>query len=517
MAKAAGMKSGRRSDRGFRLLVAGLILLAAIGVTLLYMRSEAWTRGTPVAYEDEVDHFKYGSIGSEGSSGIPYWAWQALPRMFPEEFNGRNDYSAFGFLYETDSNGRRDLPIGVSRRAYRGIDMVWLNCAVCHVGTWRSDANAEPQIVPGMPSNGLDFGGFIRFMLGKAATDPRLTPEALTAAANQAGADLGPAERLVWRKFVGPLIRQGLTERSGRMMPLMNYQPHWGPGRVDTFNPYKMLELKETLGSLDEAERVGTSDFPSIFEQRPREGMQLHWDGNNTSLMERNLSAAIGAGVTPKTADIPAVKRVAAWLLDLKPPPSPHRPDPGAALRGAQIYRQGCAACHGYQDGGRYVFQGQYLGKVTPVGLLGTDPNRLNSYTIAFRNRQIGEIFKGTPYAFSHFKKTDGYANAPLDGLWLRAPYLHNGSVPTLADLLEPPERRPVAFLRGLDVIDRARGGFVAPACTPGGANPSGGGIARLRTCFDTRARGNGNGGHLYGTDLPAAAKSDLLAYLLTF
>jgi mono/diheme cytochrome c family protein len=511
-------KSGRRSDWGFRLLVAGLILLAAIVVTILYMRTAAWTHGTPVAYEDEVDHFKYGSIGSEGSSGLPYSAWQAMPRLFPEEFKGRNDYTAFGFIYEKDANGRqRDLPIGVSRRAFQGVDRVWLNCAVCHVGTWRANASDKPHIVPGMPSNGLDFGGFIRFMLGKAATDPRLTPETLTAAANQSGSGLGPAERLVWRRFVGPLIQKVLTERSGRMMPLMNYQPHWGPGRVDTFNPYKMLELKETLGSLDEAERVGTSDFPSIFEQRPREGMQLHWDGNNTSLMERNLSAAIGAGVTPQTADIPAVKRVAAWLMDLKPPPSPYRPDAAAAQRGSQIYRQGCAACHGYQDGGRYVFQGQYLGKVTPVAQVGTDPNRLNSYTVAFQKRQIGEIFKGTPYAFSHFKKTDGYANGPLDGLWLRAPYLHNGSVPTLADLLEPPERRPVAFLRGLDVIDPARGGFVAPACTPGGATPPGGGIAQLRFCFDTKVRGNANGGHLYGTDLPAAAKNDLLAYLLTF
>jgi hypothetical protein len=64
--------------------------------------------------------------------------------------------------------------------------------------------------------------------------------------------------------------------------------------------------------------------------------------------------------------------------------------------------------------------------------------------------------------------------------------------------------------VRGLDVIDRANGGFVSPPCEtpqlPAGA-----------FCYDTGLPGNGNGGHLYGTDLPADQKKDLLAYLMTF
>ena len=106
--------------------------------------------------------------------------------------------------------------------------------------------------------------------------------------------------------------------------------------------------------------------------------------------------------------------------------------------------------------------------------------------------------------------KTDGYANVPLDGLWLRAPYLHNGSVPTLADLLKRPLDRPAAFLRGSDVIDPINGGMVWVPCTPGPEIQPG-------FCFDTSKPGNGNGGHIYGTNLPAPEKSDLLAYLLTF
>jgi hypothetical protein len=169
-----------------------------------------------------------------------------------------------------------------------------------------------------------------------------------------------------------------------------------------------------------------------------------------------------------------------------------------------------CADCHGYQDKDRYVFEGSKLGKVDPIDGLGTDRGRLDSYTERFRQRQLNELFVGTPYQFKHFVKTNGYANMPLDGLWLRGSYLHNGSVPTLADLLAPPEQRPRAFVRASDVIDGTRGGFVSPPCDP--ASPPKNGF-----CYDTTRPGNGNGGHRYGTELAAGEKADLLAYLLTF
>ena len=70
----------------------------------------------------------------------------------------------------------------------------------------------------------------------------------------------------------------------------------------------------------------------------------------------------------------------------------------------------------------------------------------------------MNTIGTGRPWRFSHFRKTNGYAGMPLDGIWLRAPYLHNGSVPTLRALLFLDER-PARFYRAYDVYDwRARG-----------------------------------------------------------
>src|SRR5204863_344298 len=79
-----------------------------------------------------------------------------------------------------------------------------------------------------------------------------------------------------------------------------------------------------------------------------------------------------------------------------------------------------------------------------------------------------------------------------LDGVWLNAPYLHNGSVPTLSDLLEPPANRPGRFWRGYDVYDQAGVGFVSDGVD----------AQRSGTPFDATRPGNGNGGHAYGTTL---------------
>jgi len=159
-----------------------------------------------------------------------------------------------------------------------------------------------------------------------------------------------------------------------------------------------------------------------------------------------------------------------------------------------------CAECHA-PDGKRNL-------TVISVAEVGTDINRSHMWTELARDT-YNNFREGRDWGFKSFRKISGYVAEPLAGLWLNGPYLHNGSVPTLRDLLEPPDQRPATFVRGLDLIDARNGGFVAPPCDPREQPPEG-------FCFDTRLVGNGNEGHAYGTALPASDKSDLLAYLLT-
>ena len=112
--------------------------------------------------------------------------------------------------------------------------------------------------------------------------------------------------------------------------------PAWGRGRVDTFNPYKAIQFNWTLDQLPHDELIGASDFPSLWNQQPREGMHLHWDGNNTSVDERNLSASLGAGVTPVTVDHASLQRIHDWIWTLPPPRYPFAID-----RASSAARQG--------------------------------------------------------------------------------------------------------------------------------------------------------------------------------
>ena len=357
-----------------------------------------------------------------------------------------------------------------------------------------------------MPAHQLDLQSFVQFVL-QCSLDNRTTVETIRARMPESN---GPAlfERLLLRVgFVDRLKLQTLNLHN-RIAPLLaDSVPRWGRGRVDTFNPYKAIQFNWALDRLPPSELIGASDFPSLWNQQPREGMQLHWDGDNDSVDERNLSAGLGAGITPATVDHEGLRRVRDWIWTLPPPPYPYSIDRALAARGAEVYQQTCSECHGdhrFRDG---VKTGARIGQVVRASEVGTDRHRLDSYTAAFAANQYG-LFPESPYQFRRFRKTDGYANHPLDGIWARAPYLHHGSVPTLRDLLEPPDRRPAVFYRGYDVYDQERVGFVTNVAEEGG---------RRFFRYDTSVPGNSNAGHLYGTALPDEDKDAIVEYLKTF
>ena len=480
----------------------------ALFVVVMVAAIVAVTRDRPVEYAEIQEHFKYGSIGSEPGGSLmrpvggvlpPYWIFKALPSVCRDKLPG--GYASLGFVVEKG----HDLPIGVSRRHRQGIDHVGLNCAVCHTGTVRETPRSAPQIVLGMPAHELDLQRFVEFVLD-CTLDNRLTTEAVIGRLPRSGPSL--SERALLRLGLVDRLKAQTLELRNRIAPILGDNvPRWGRGRVDTFNPYKAIQFNWRLDQLTPSERIGASDFPSLWNQKPREGMHLHWDGDNDSVDERNLSAGLGAGITPVTVDHAGLKRVRDWIWTLPPPTYPFAIDRTLAARGAPIYQRQCAACHADDRFRNGVKSGDRVGLVEPIGQIGTDRHRLDSYTAVFAANQYS-LFPDSPYRFTHFRKTDGYANQPLDGIWARAPYLHNGSVPTLRDLLEPAERRPMTFYRGYDVYDQAKAGFVSdvPAADD-----------RTYFRYDTTVPGNSNSGHNYGTTLPDDDKRAIVEYLKTF
>jgi hypothetical protein len=183
------------------------------------------------------------------------------------------------------------------------------------------------------------------------------------------------------------------------------------------------------------------------------------------------------------------------------------------------VFEATCASCHASGRQNR-------LGTVIPLAEIGTDPERVNAWTKVAAdsaNRAVRNTLgiQRTPMV----KPEAGYIAVQLEGIWLRGPYLHNGSVPTLRALLEPEDRRPAEFYRGYDVLDRQNGGFVSRRCAAG-EDPAPAAMSQgfQWGCmlenegwhFRTADRGNGNRGHRFGTDLTPAEKGALVEYLKT-
>src|SRR5918996_2016374 len=501
-----GMSSGQRF-----LYCVGIVAVAASGVIILagaYLAGR-FSADKPVVYANDEDHFKYGSLGSEHEFGIPYWVWRALPELFHDKLpESGTEWRSVGFVFEKG----RDLPIGMSQRRYLGFDVVWLNCAFCHAGTVREAPHSEAKVYAAMPANTFDFRTFMRFLFA-TGEDRRFTPQDIlrqidTIRKREGLRRLPLIDRLVLRFYGIYYMRERILTPRDRLNFIAE-QPEWGPGRVDTFNPLKAY-FNFPPEKLAKEELIGTTDFPSIWNQGQRETlkMNLHWDGNNVSLEERNRSAAMGTGITPPTGDRASLKRVADWVRNLAAPAYPFAINKDLAAQGAPIYKEYCAKCHG-ADG--KDFRGEDVGKVVPIADIATDRRRLDSYTYDVAVNQ-NMIFAGYgEERFSHFRKTFGYANSPLDGVWLRAPYLHNGSVPTLRDLFEPSHNRPREFYRGYDVYDQKKVGFIADVAEEKG---------KKFFLYDTKEPGNSNKGHegkRYGTDLSPAEKEALVEYLKTF
>jgi mono/diheme cytochrome c family protein len=373
---------------------------------------------------------------------------------------------------------------------------------MCHTTSVRMTAGGPRALVPAGPSNVTAAQQYLRF-LSACASDPRFTADVILAEVARSY-ELSAFERLVYRLVIIPRTRQRLLEISEKDA-WMDRRPDWGRGRIDPFNPVKFRYLGQPVD-----DTIGTSDMPPVWNMAGYSGRAYHWDGLNTSLQEVVLSSAIGTGASRDWVDrdfarwnendaerTSSLRRILNYISAVKPPAYPLPVDAALASAGAAVYQAQCAECH---DAG-----GRRTGTVIPQREVETDRHRLDMWTeaAAAAYHAYGD---GRAWDFSSFRTTEGYVAVPLDGIWLTAPYLHNGSVPALADLLEPVQGRPARFWRGYDVFDPARVGFVS-------AGPE---AEAAGTPYDTGQAGNGNAGHEYGTALDAGSKRALIEFLKT-
>ena len=215
---------------------------------------------------------------------------------------------------------------------------------------------------------------------------------------------------------------------------------------------------------------------------------------------------------TPKEFDAaePAFKDVQQYLLSIEAPKYPFDVDAKKAATGQVLFEKNCSSCHG-----TYGDKPTYPNKVVKLAEIGTDPKRAENLGPKFAEAYNASWF-AQEKGVKAYKTNPGYQAPPLDGIWATAPYFHNGSVPTLAGVLNS-KARPKVFTRSFKTdeadYDKEKVGWKVTEVKPPDAKASG---FEKRKVYDTTLPGRGNGGHTFGDDLTDEERSAVIEYLKT-
>jgi len=490
----------------------------------------------------ELERALDDDLGSGLAGALPLALVAAAVDLEPERFGGSIDaaYARYGFpLLEG-----RALPAGIVGLERLGVRAHQFNCLACHAGP---DPSAPGRWVMGAPNARIDFTGWFQnvYRVGRRAAererDARVaagepvrsacltleTTRRLTAAARRGLARGGarppsPTEVAALAVLARGSVEAVLGGASGGA-------PDYGPGRTVVQAAYRALRFDMDPGP------YAPIAPPDLFGVRHRE--TLLWTGNETyepgttpgERVARNGMLVPWIQLHPFTREpvpdaltllrYPRYRRMGELLARSAPPPAPAPATPAEAARvarGQAVFARRCAGCHG-----RYALEPartpaggpglrarvvDYPEAIVPIERVGTDPAYAEvsdaDFLRAFEGSLLGRagLFRG--------RVTGGYVARPLLGLRLRAPFLHNDSVPNLAALLTPPAERPRRFLVGPGVPhDAAAVGLRHDPARL--ADPPAGASVRETTGPGDRATG-----HAFGTDLSPAQREALLAFL---
>ena len=496
----------------------------------------------PTWSQDDIDFFLHGSMSTEV---VPEIVLRAFIKTYPDLFP-TSDLTHLGLI----PDAKFGWPVGFSRKKQvkhlGGLSAVGINCASCHFVQITSPSSPGPIRILGGTShfNVEAFFGSVLVATFKtsdpanmkkflsaylALSDPKtgdkgqalfeeawqLQEKEIVAALqadpfgakNVAPGELHKIDNESMQLDQNSLKRDGAVVTCAQSMiklfhnmraalhvpdqPPEKPPPQSGPGRNDAFGI-----LSASL--LNAPTPYAPIKFGLVWDVDKR--TWVHWDGNTKSPIARNLLASLGLGapMTGKRGDLEfaLVKRQTDLSETIRPPRYPFKIDNALAKRGEPHFQAKCFSCHGGPESDKRLY---------PVVEVGTDPVRASMFTEKVAegfNKFLAELEADgyePPKEFG-VRSTGKYWAATLSGVWARAPYLHNGSVRTMQELLMPPAQRAKSFHRGSREYDPRQMGY-----TDEGAY-----------VLDTTAAGNANSGHDYGTSLSNTEKAELMEYLKT-
>ncbi len=463
---------------------------------------------------------KYRSLPA-GTIGIPTIIFRLFPEVLPQLWGPpSSNFAVLGLANDPYDPGAV-LPLGLGH--IRGANpvptpagnvhlrVVGMTCATCHSGRVQLPSG-EIQDIIGGPSTEFKFHLY-RTLLAVTVNHPSYTAAAFRAALadkpagwlynDPALAVQEATERAVFDAAAEQLLasvkgsinagvahgRQTLGAHTYAVpnAPSLSTQPH--PGQMDAMGGYAAMSISLAQFPDPAALKAVLPPRPALVDQmyiwKAGDRPSTKWGGEVVDPTHSLAAAAMGMVSNPNFVNMEAVNASVEFTADLPAKPYPFSVHRAKAARGAVLFERHCASCHAPGNDNL----------LTPAEV-GTDGNRaivLTDYTVAAL-RQMIRIACSDPVTCrdahgdplpddSVMRKTGAYAALPLDGIWSRAPYLHNGSVPTLRALLTGD--RPATFYRGNISYDQDNVGFTWDRAE--GANAA---------LYQTTLEGNSNIGH---------------------
>jgi hypothetical protein len=487
---------------------------------------------------------------SFGSRLVDYDWFLALEQADSTDlFRADKNLYRLGFINETPNPFNPDgLPVGMSRDKDGKRSWIGLTCAACHTGE-------------------LEFKGQrLRIDGGQSLINYTKFEDELFLAMKAALEQPDKWQRFIARLPKGTVdaeVRQAMQKRVAELdirYKINATEVPYGHGRLDAFGQIFNAVAAEALQIPENARTPDApTSFPVLWDASHLDVVQWNASAPNkepgplaqnatTALAVYGTVKVVGHGQTyPSSIQIQNLGYIQKVFYQLTAPKWPAKIlgeiNEEKRAQGEKIYQKECLQCHSLVD--ENDPKRKLVAVVIPAKEVGTDSRMVENFSAgkvktgelegkhfalwfgdkfgaeATRLDVVMHVTAGAlarhpwdslraiinEYASNDERKLDEnvlyYKARPINGIWASAPYLHNGSVPTVYDLLLPVSLRPTSFYVGNREIDPVKLGNVSTQVE--GAS-----------VFDTSLVGNSNSGHEYGTRLSESERKALLEYIKT-
>jgi len=409
--------------------------------------------------------------------GIPATAYsQVYPTVAPENTvpgrEGKNANLAYNFTSMTTKDG---------------VDLVTSNCLTCHAG------RINGKLVVGLGAADGDFTNDAASQMQTTAFVGALLTD--------------PKERAEWTKW---------KERVDTVAPYSVLSTR-GPNPADGFtavlfahhDPKTMAWSSTPLMAVPPPADVPV-DVPPWWRMKKKTSMFYVGAGRGDHARIMMTASILCTSSIDESRAIDAYfADIRTWIASLDAPAYPFTIDHALADRGKPVFDATCSRCHGSYGAG-----GQYPNRLISTEEIGTDPVLASGtaefagpFVDWFKNSFFGEIARLEPQK--------GYVAPPLEGIWATAPYLHNGSVPTIAALLDS-TKRPKYWTRSFVSTDYDQAGVGWNFTPLDHGKDAETNDKTKRALYDTTRIGYANAGHTFGDALSDDDRAAVIEYLKT-